>query len=563
MPNINMTRIASKLDELFDGKVILDSNEDRSMFYSRSIAALATRIESGIDNALAANSVTDGYHDGGIDAIYNDEAQKKLILVQSKWRSDGSGAITHEEILSFIEGVKRIINLEFDGLNTLIQKKTADITTAVKSMEYKITCIFSHTGNQNISEYCMRPVNALLASTNDDTTEILEFKEFVQRDIFNYLASGQEPENICVEVLLNNWGVLEEPYKAYYGTISAGALGEWFSVYGNRLFEKNIRYYKGNTDVNQSMRKVLIEEPENFFYYNNGVKLLCKKISRGAAYSTNTKTGSFSLEGVSLVNGAQTTGTIGSLFSDYREQLDKATVQVQLIDLADADESYALQITKLSNSQNRIDSKEFAALDPEQERLKIELGFAGISYLYKSGSTVDDPLRQISIDDTIIALACLQSDVTFTATAKRNIGALTSDISKAPYKIMFNPTTNAYSMKNSVEVVRCVDRFLGEHEESFHGRNRLALVHGNRFITYLVLQQIKTFQNFDYKMIPRDELSRDVDTICAALVPNVIDAMNTVLPEAYPANIFKNVGRCKSLLLHLFPEESKSATDEK
>ena len=116
MPNINITRIASKLDELFNEKIILSNNEDKNTFYSRSVAALAVGIESGIDNSLAASSVTDGYHDGGIDSIYNDEAQKKLILVQSKWRSDGSGAITHEEILSFMEGVKRVINLEFDDL---------------------------------------------------------------------------------------------------------------------------------------------------------------------------------------------------------------------------------------------------------------------------------------------------------------------------------------------------------------------------------------------------------------------------------------------------------------
>ena len=91
MPNINMLRVATKLDELFDGKIVLADKEDKNVFYSRSVAALAIGIESGIDYTLAASSITDGYHDGGIDAIYNDESQKKLVLVQSKWRADGSG----------------------------------------------------------------------------------------------------------------------------------------------------------------------------------------------------------------------------------------------------------------------------------------------------------------------------------------------------------------------------------------------------------------------------------------------------------------------------------------
>ena len=61
---------------------------------------------------------------------------------------------------------------------------------------------------------------------------------------------------------------------------------------------------------------LLYTSPERFYYYNNGIKLLCKSIKRKAKDSTTNATGLFALEGVSLVNGAQTTGTIGSLFFD-------------------------------------------------------------------------------------------------------------------------------------------------------------------------------------------------------------------------------------------------------
>lgn len=58
---------------------------------------------------LSGSCVTDGYHDMGIDAVYNDSTQKKLVLVQSKWRRDGTGGISQEEAGSFAQGVKRII----------------------------------------------------------------------------------------------------------------------------------------------------------------------------------------------------------------------------------------------------------------------------------------------------------------------------------------------------------------------------------------------------------------------------------------------------------------------
>lgn len=562
MSEINMIRIASKLDELFKSKIDLSDytkSNIESTFYSRALASLAIIMECGVDDSIACKSITDGYHDIGIDAIYCDDIQKKLVLVQSKWRSDGTGSISQQEILTFIQGIKRVITLDFDGVNDRIKSKIPEIRTAIKDMDYQIVCIFCHTGNQSIPDFCQRPVNDLLSVTNDDTNEILRFCETRQSNIFSYLASGQDADNICIDdVILNNWGFLDEPYKAFYGTISAAALGEWFSKFGNRLFAKNIRFYKGDTDVNYGMKKVLLEEPEHFFYYNNGVKMLCKKIVRKAAYSTTTNTGLFSLEGVSLVNGAQTTGTIGTTFDQNPDQVRKAVVAIQLIDLDDAPETYKLQITKLSNTQNRIDNKEFAALDPEQERIKTELRFSDIFYLYKSGATVDDPTRQISLDEAIIAQACLQEDVTYAATAKRNVGALTEDIGRPPYKVLFNANTSAFGLKNSVDVLRTVEQYLQNHEEHYQGRNRLALVHGNRFILYLILQQLKKTPNYYTQIFSITDINSIVDTMCTKYIPKVIDAMNTEFADAYPAHIFKNVGRCRRLIENINSTEASN-----
>ena len=74
------------------------------------------------------------------------------------------------------------------------------------------------------------------------------------------------------------------------------------------------------------------------FYYNNGVKLLCRKITRKAAHSTDRITGLFALEGVSLVNGAQTTGSIGAVYADMPDVVARAKVFIQMIDLADTEE---------------------------------------------------------------------------------------------------------------------------------------------------------------------------------------------------------------------------------
>ena len=108
----------------------------------------------------------------------------------------------------------------------------------------------------------------------------LFFAEYKLQNIYEYLANGQNSDHITLDdVILHNWGFVETPYKAYYGTIPVAAIGEWYNQYGNRLLLLAIRYYKGSTDVNKGIREVLKNEPEKFFYYNNGIKLLCKKIT--------------------------------------------------------------------------------------------------------------------------------------------------------------------------------------------------------------------------------------------------------------------------------------------
>ena len=86
---------------------------------------------------------------------------------------------------------------------------------------------------------------------------------------------------------------------------------------------------------------------------------MCQKITKRAAYSTGREIGLFALEGVSLVNGAQTTGVIGAVCAEDPEAVASARIFVQMIDLGDSENTQATQITKLSNTQNRIDGKDF------------------------------------------------------------------------------------------------------------------------------------------------------------------------------------------------------------
>ena len=475
MKSLNIQRIAKRFREMYKGIIDLSDVGDKdNHFETRALAAISIMIKCGLDEIQSAENVTDGYHDLGIDAIYLDDAQKTLFLVQSKWRNNGTGSISQEEMNTFVSGIKRILTYDLDGANPRITAKKLEIEKALDGIGYRIEAIFIHTGNDSVNEFIMRPMNELINSANDDAGDILHFSQITFKEVYDYLAAAGVSEDIIIDdVVLNNWGKIDEPFLLYYGMVSATAVGEWFSTFGNKLFAQNIRFYKGRTDVNDGLKKTLSREPQNFIYYNNGIKLLCRKITRKAKYSTSNETGIFTLEGVSLINGAQTTGSIGSIFTEDPTKLENAKVLVQLIDMGEMPEEIGKSITRLSNTQNRIENKDFAAQDPNQERIKRELSFSNYQYLYKTGEEIIDSKKQISFDEAIVALACLWSDPSYTNIAKRNVGNLSEDITKAPYKDLFNSLTNSFEVLNAVLVVREIENRLQEKKKTASGNRTI------------------------------------------------------------------------------------------
>lgn len=76
------------------------SIERDALLLTRGLAAMALQITSGISAQNAAISITDGFNDCGIDAIYNDITRKEIIFVQSKWSDNGDKTISQGDNLN-------------------------------------------------------------------------------------------------------------------------------------------------------------------------------------------------------------------------------------------------------------------------------------------------------------------------------------------------------------------------------------------------------------------------------------------------------------------------------
>lgn len=559
--NIQVERVKNKFEELFGDKIDMSdctadntSDDYINKKNSRMLAAYALMLKSNADEVAAAAAITDGMKDAGIDAIYNDEQGKELILVQAKWSNDGNGTISQGDTLKFVNGVNKLINFEFENVNAKILNKQREIEKAIKDMDYKIKLILIFTSNSEISDESADALLKLENSTNDEVSELLYHEIIHLNDIYENLAKKASSDEITIDdVMLKNWGPIcetDEKIRGYYGTINAGQIAGWWQEYGNDLLDKNIRFFKGSTDVNAGMKQMLITQPEKFQYYNNGIKVIAKKATRKLAYSTDRDTGLFTLEGLSIVNGAQTTGCIGETFVTDKAQVNKANVMIQIISLENTEPKFGSTVTKLSNTQNRIENKDFVSMDPYQENLRMDLMMDDITYSYKDGNRSESQAdNYCTLDEVAVAIGCGLDDISIVAQIKRAYGSVFDDITKSPYKTIFNPSHNNYEIWNSIEVYRIFEQYNNTYQKEHSGLERLVSIHANRYLLHLVLLSFKKKYTQYNKMYidMNEEIKREIKDWLEKYIDDIVIIKNADFTDAYPAYIFKNASRCKAI----------------
>ncbi|KAA0592975.1 hypothetical protein J2848_005667 [Azospirillum lipoferum] len=210
----------------------------RGAFLSRALSALCIKSLSGCDAQTAANSLTDSYHDGGLDAIYFETRTDTLYLVQAKWNESGDKPINEIGINKFVSGIQDLIAAKFDRFNDKIKAKSAEIRAVLYSdRPIKLRLIVSHTATQSMQPYVLRKIEDLVSDLNDPVN-FCRFDEFSQAGIYDLITSESKAPKIKIQIILNDYGVIDKPFLAYYGRVHISEVSEWWKKYENRLFLK-------------------------------------------------------------------------------------------------------------------------------------------------------------------------------------------------------------------------------------------------------------------------------------------------------------------------------------
>lgn len=489
--------------------------------------------------------VIDGGGDRGIDAVGIDPVANVVVLVQSKWRQDGTGSLGLDGMLKFLDGARSLLGMRSaNEPATASQQVRESLQLVLRTPGAKIRMVSVTTASEALAEAVVQPVRELLEQLNDlqEVEPLATHIHLGQSELFrSIVVSSDEVVNIDLQML--DWGRLTEPQRSYYGRVSTAEIASWYVEHGADLFAENIRVVIPRSEINDGIKETIVNSPEEFFYFNNGITMLADSIEMGPGGALSRDVGYFKLKNASIVNGAQTVSTLGRLVNGlHEENLGRAFVMIRCIEVPAEEEQLGAAITRYANTQNQVSSQDFAFLDPEQGRLVQELQVLGFEYLLRSAENPrnSNPSKVIRVRDAAIALACASPDPVHCVTAKREVSRLFTD----SYSALFNPTTDPLRLSRAVQIVSKVDSVLDALAEESEGIAAGIAVHGRRVISHLIINGL----SHNFLSNPKVDLGPVLSSI-----PEKARALATALEAgfpagAYPGNVFKNITRVRELL---------------
>lgn len=343
-----------------------------------------------VDEELIENQIVD-YNDVGVDAFEWHEESHDLYIIQNKFYSES----TH-------------LSLDYVNNNFLIRPVNA-LNNETYTRSPELQKIFTkYKGADDFS------VHLLLYVTNNQRSQKIE--EAIEKFNSDNLGSGlsakiywlddiqelyyREPivkkQSLQFEIeSINNGTIINIDSKNYEMAVAIDAkyvctpILNLYDLYRKAdrenypLFDANIRDYLGTAgSVNKGIATTLTgDDRNNFFYYNNGITMIVKKIKKPVTKNKGSSTYlSIEITDPQIVNGCQTVSTIYETLSALPESklvemYHDTFVMLKILEIPKDTAEYqklSEDIIKYNNSQNALSPKWFESSASEFKRIQTE-----------------------------------------------------------------------------------------------------------------------------------------------------------------------------------------------
>lgn len=336
------------------------------------------------------SSITNGPNDGGIDFVYYDDEESKVVLGQCKYTEN----MKLNDIISELNKMSSTVeNFKKANTGTYNKKLKTNLQNALDrlpdesagNVEY---CIFTTSDiNQNDVTNKLHAENNLYSKDMVSVYGVSEInsqiKELIEKakTVNEYKIEIDYPHNVLQYETDNVSGIMVN--------MSSESLVRMYDKFKDEgLFDLNIRKYIKNKTVDEGIKETLDKERDNFWFYNNGLTIAC---SEYVLDGNKVKLYDFS-----IVNGGQTTNRIGN----YKgSNTNKFYLPCKIISIKNNDQKLYSKIAEATNSQKPINPRDLKSNSPEMKMLQRWLGKEGIYLEIKRGEKRKRNARNIKNDE--------------------------------------------------------------------------------------------------------------------------------------------------------------------
>lgn len=303
--------------------------------------------------------IIDGFGDNGIDAILLNEEEKELTVMQFKFPKDINGInseISQGDILKTFNGFKLLIDKTTNQESNIQFKQFKERINDMDIFSFKIYFVSFNKGIDAIANKEL--VENFAINFKKDYGSELQIKIHDKSIISNIYEKMNRKNDLEITLsykqLASAYDIDLMNIKSYVGLVNGKSLVSSIENSIETIFDENIRLYEGKTSVNNSIKATASnpKESEMFYFYNNGVTIICDKVNN----SPNKL--SVYLKGVSIVNGCQTVTSLYDLYTQNKLE-NGVDILTRIIEISDYNER--MKITEYLNSQNPIKDSYFIA----------------------------------------------------------------------------------------------------------------------------------------------------------------------------------------------------------
>lgn len=338
---------------------------------------------------VAVKSLKGGSRDKGVDALFIDHESRAVFLIQGKYHQytnipseKRSDVIALADLgRSLLVDSPETFRTLVDNADETVKQALEEARSAIRRRGYRLSLQFVTTGKVSTTHRAE-------AEQRIEDWQTASYETFSRADLLTLMQDyieGAAPPTPIVLLPIHE----QEAFKRYdhatgitswIFSMVASDVARIFNDVGVRLFARNIRGFLGNTDINRGMQVTLKTEPQYFWYFNNGITIVCDEARQISKRGTNH----LRVTNAQIINGQQTTRSLALQKSNDAEVLVKL-VEIPR-DSSDGHSKYShvvSEIVSATNWQNAISQSDLKANDYEQVRMEREFRKLNYQYLRK------------------------------------------------------------------------------------------------------------------------------------------------------------------------------------